>query len=60
MILRKVSNLKPGDRIVLHDSVITVELIEPLMPVADQFLVQFVDAPARELFADDLVEIVIL
>lgn len=60
MILRKVSNLKPGDRIVLHDSVITVELIEPLPPVADQFLVQFVDAPTRELFADDLVEIVIL
>jgi hypothetical protein len=60
MILRKVSNLRPGDRVKLHDSLIEVEEIEPSEIIDGKIRVHFADAPSRDFLEDDLVEIVIL
>lgn len=59
MILRKVSNLEPGDKIVIHDTVIEIEYLHKKVS-SNQWTVQFVDAPTRTLHKDDYVEIVIL
>lgn len=59
MILRKVSNLRPGDRIKIHDNIVHVEEIKLLPPAADYYEVT-TDGVIRKLRDSDLVEIVIL
>lgn len=60
MTLRKVSNLQPGDRVVIHHTALEVEEVEPSTVIDGKVRVHFADAPSREFLADDYVEIVML
>ena len=60
MILRKVSNLRPGDRVVIHHTAVEVEEIEPSLIIDGKVRVHFADAPSRDLLEEDYIEIVML